>query len=78
MEIPNSQFHLFWVEHKISDRFSNTSTFFIQTFEEALHEACGMAKSDEFIDLDPDNSFCVKLYFPKTKANVTIHSKLFT
>lgn len=69
MTIPETQFHLFYIDQ---------DPFFYQTYEEALKRACDFAKSTEFIDLDPDEVSAIRLYFPKANREITIHSKLFT
>jgi hypothetical protein len=69
MNIPFTQFYLFII---------NDHPHVFQTFEAALNQACHMAHSTEFIDLDPDNKCDIKLYFPKTDETITIGRKLFT
>ena len=75
MEIPKSQFYLFWVEEPLISHHGYT---FFQTYEEALQEACRSVESSEFIDLFPDNEHQIKLFFPNKNRKITIHSTLFT
>ena len=75
MEIPKSQFYLFWVEEP---KISHHSYILYQTYEEALQNACREAHSAEFIDLTPNNPNKIKLFFPKTNTTIIIHVALFT
>ena len=69
MNIPNSQFYVFVVDDRV---------ILFQTFEEALNEACRLARSTEFVDLTPNDFLEVVLFFPKTANKITIKRKLFT
>lgn len=69
MNIPAIQFYIYFVDDE---------TWVYQNYEAALNRACERAKSSEFIDLDPDNEYEIKLLFPKTKRKITIIRKLFT
>lgn len=75
MEIPKSQFYLFWVESPIIGHHSH---LLHQTYEEALQDACRKAKSAEFIDLTPEYANEIKLLFPNVNQTYIIHSALFT